>query len=240
MMTTQQSRPLGDVVQNTAAALRPSQDTELSGRSVTLIGLATEHIEPFYTNLSGDEKAYLWDYLQDGPFKTLSDFQTWIQGAIASPEVIVYGIIPTDQPTTPDGAANVVGCASYLSIDTDNRALELGVLYSPKLHGTTAGTEAMYLMARHAFDTLGYRRCEWRCDSLNAASFKAALRFGFKFEGTCRKHRIVKGRNRDTAWFSMVDDDWLHAQLALRRWLDASNFDGSGRQLKKLEEFRET
>ncbi|KAI1167198.1 acyl-CoA N-acyltransferase [Nemania serpens] len=239
-MAAEQSRPLGDVVQHTGAAPHPSQDTKLSGPYVTLIGLTTEHIEPFYTNLSGDEKAYLWDYLQDGPFKNLSGFQEWMQGAIASPDVIVYAAIPTNQPTTPDGAANVVGCASYTNIDTDNRVLEAGVLYSPKLHGTTAGTEAIFLMARHAFETLGYRRCEWKCDSLNAASFKAALRFGFKYEGTFRKHRIAKGRNRDTACFSMVDDDWLHAQLALQHWLDPSNFDESGRQRKKLEEFRNT
>ncbi|KAI1188448.1 putative acetyltransferase, GNAT family [Nemania serpens] len=218
MMATQKPRPLGDVVQHTA----------------------TEHIEPFYTNLSGDEKEYLWDYLQDGPFRNLSDFQAWMQGAIASQGTIVYAIIPTDQQTTPDGAANVVGCASYMNIDTDNRVLETGVLYSPKLHGTTAGTEVMFLMARHAFETLGYRRYEWKCDALNAASFKAALRFGFQFEGTFRKHMIVKGRNRDTAWFSMVDNDWPQAQLALQQWLDPSNFDESGRQRKRLEEFRKT
>ncbi|KAI1117527.1 acyl-CoA N-acyltransferase [Nemania sp. NC0429] len=239
-MATQQSRPLGDVVQNTGAALPPSQDTKLSGRYVTLIGLAAEHIEPFYANLAGDDKAYLWDYLQDGPFGNLSDFRAWIQGAIASQDVIVYGIVPADQPTTPGGAANVVGCASYMNVDTGNRVVETGVLYSPKLHGTTAGTEALFLMARHAFETLGYRRCEWKCDALNAASFKAALRFGFTFEGTFRKHLIVKGRNRDTAWFSIVDDDWPHAQLALQHWLDPSNFDESGRQRKKLEEFRGT
>ncbi|KAI0872476.1 putative GNAT-family acetyltransferase [Hypoxylon argillaceum] len=231
------TKSFGDIVE-LSPALHPSQETRLSGRFVTLVGLAPEHIEPFYANLAGDEHAHLWDYMADGPFPDPSGFHAMMGGAIASPDVIVFAVIPTAQPTTPAGEANVVGCVSYMKADLGNRTLEAGVLCTPRLQRTSAATEAMYLMARHAFADLGFRRYEWKCDALNAASRRAALRFGFVLEGVFRKHLIVKGRNRDTAWFAIVDDDWPAVGRALEEWLDPSNFDESGLQRRKLEDFR--
>ncbi|KAI1132137.1 acyl-CoA N-acyltransferase [Nemania abortiva] len=238
MMAAQQPKPFGDIVERTTPAIHPSQETTLSGRYVTLVGLASKHIEPLYANLAGDEHADLWDYMADGPFPDSSGLHVMMEGAIASKDVITYALIPTDQPTTPEGADNVAGVASYMHADLGNRTIEAGVLYTPKLQRTSAATEAMYLMAKHAFEDLGYRRYEWKCDALNAASRRTALRLGFAFEGIFRNHMIVKGRNRDTAWYSIVDDDWPEVESALRQWLDPSNFDESGLQRKKLEDFR--
>jgi hypothetical protein len=116
--------------------------------------------------------------------------------------------------------------------------IEVGHLnYSPAVQRTPAATEAMYLMMRRAFDELGYRRYEWKCDSLNAPSFRAATRLGFRFEGTFRQAVVVKGRNRDSAWLSILDGEWPAVRSALERWLDPSNFDAAGRQRRRLEEF---
>ena len=129
----------------------------------------------------------------------------------------------------PSGKA--VGYASYMRIEPVHRVIEVGsILYTPRLQQTTLATEAMYLMARHVFEDLGYRRYEWKCNALNAPSRRAALRFGFTFEGIFRQHMIVKGRNRDTAWFSMLDSEWPVRKANFERWLDPSNFGADGRQ----------
>ncbi len=127
------------------------------------------------------------------------------------------------------GAA--VGYAAYMRIEPVHRVIEVGsILYTPQLQRTPLATEAMYLMARHVFEDLGYRRYEWKCNALNAPSRRAALRFGFTFEGIFRQHMIVKGRNRDTAWFSMLDSEWPARKANFERWLDPSNFGPDGRQ----------
>jgi RimJ/RimL family protein N-acetyltransferase len=129
------------------------------------------------------------------------------------------------------------GRASYLRIDPKHRSIEVdGLLYSPALQRTREATEAMYLMARHAFDDLGYRRYEWKCNALNEPSRRAALRLGFTFEGIFRQHQIVKGRNRDTAWFSMLDKEWPQRKRAFERWLDPSNFSDDGVQKQRLSD----
>jgi RimJ/RimL family protein N-acetyltransferase len=233
-----EDRPLGPVVGNTTA-LRPSLDTKLPGRYATVVGMSTEHIESLYLHISGDENAHLWDYMLGGPFNELSEFRAVWEAQIKSPDMVLYAIISNDQPTTPSGVDNVVGCASYMNINTTNRCVEVGsVMFSPRLQRTPAATEAMYLMAKHAFEDLGYRRYEWKCNTLNASSQRAALRLGFTFEGIFRQHMIIKGRNRDTAWFAMLDGDWPRIRDALDGWLDPSNFDGEGLQRKKLEDFR--
>ncbi|KAK5633681.1 hypothetical protein RRF57_009395 [Xylaria bambusicola] len=128
-----------------------------------------------------------------------------------------------------------------MRIDTVNRGVEVGsIIFSSKLQRSTAATEAMYLMAKHALEDLGYRRYEWKCNALNAPSRRAALRLGFTFEGVFRKHMIIKGRNRDTAWFAIVDDDWPDVKKAFEDWLNPANFDKLGAQLKRLEDFRKT
>jgi RimJ/RimL family protein N-acetyltransferase len=131
------------------------------------------------------------------------------------------------------------GVASYLRIDPAMGSIEVGaILYSPALQRSPAATEAMYLMARHVFEELGYRRYEWKCDSLNQASRRAAERLGFRYEGTFRQAWVVKGRNRDTAWYSIIDSEWPALRNAFERWLDPSNFDAAGKQRARLEALR--
>jgi RimJ/RimL family protein N-acetyltransferase len=132
------------------------------------------------------------------------------------------------------------GLASYMRIEPEAGSIEVGaVMYSPRLQRTAAGTEAMYLMMRRAFDELGYRRYEWRCNALNEASGNAAKRLGFQFEGVLRQERVVKGRNRDTTWFSIIDREWPQIKAAFETWLAPDNFDSKGRQRQSLTQIRE-
>ncbi|KAI0468904.1 acyl-CoA N-acyltransferase [Xylaria cf. heliscus] len=237
-MGSKQQRPLGPVVGETPA-LRPSPGTKLSGRYVTVVGMTAEHVGSLYPHISGEENSYLWDYMLNGPFNELPEFRAVMDAQINSPDMVLYAIIPTDQPTTPSGADNVIGCASYMNINIKNRSVEVGsVMFSPKLQKTPTATEGMYLMAKHAFEDLGFRRYEWKCNTLNSASQRAALRLGFTFEGIFRQHMVIKGRNRDTAWFAIVDGDWSGLRSAFDGWLDPSNFGEDGLQLKRLEDYR--
>ncbi len=134
-----------------------------------------------------------------------------------------------------DKSGRAVGHATYMRIDPANRVIEVGnILYTPALMRTPAGTEAMYLMAKHAFETMGYRRYEWKCNALNAPSRRAAERYGFRFEGLFRHHMIVKGRNRDTAWFSILSEEWPQIAVAMEAWLAPENFDEEGHQFVPL------
>src|SRR5229473_374530 len=136
-------------------------------------------------------------------------------------------------------SGRAVGVASFMRIDPASGVIEVGgINYSPRLQRTPAATEAMYLMMRRVFDELGYRRYEWKCDALNAPSRAAAARLGFRFEGIFRQAVVYKGRSRDTAWFSIIDGEWPTLKTAFERWLDPANFDESGRQRRRLSEFR--
>ncbi|KAJ2987199.1 hypothetical protein NUW58_g4633 [Xylaria curta] len=237
-MGSKHARPLGPVVDDTPAP-RPSPETRLSGRYVTVIGMSNEHAASLYPHVSGDENAYLWDYMLNGPFNELSEYRTAMEAEIKNNSKVYFAIIPTNEPITPSGADNVIGCASYLNINLANRSIEVGsVLFSSKLQKTALATEAMYLMAKHAIEDLGYRRYEWKCNTLNAASQRAAQRLGFTFEGIFRQHMIIKGRSRDTAWFAIIDGDWPGIKDSFDKWLGPSNFDKDGNQRKKLEDFR--
>ncbi|KAI6089888.1 putative acetyltransferase, GNAT family [Hypoxylon rubiginosum] len=235
------SNPLGPIV-NDKPARRPTRDTKLVGRYITVVGLSAEHADSLFPHISGPENAHLWDYVNDGPYDDITIFRGNLKAREASQDPVFFALLLNDQNA---GATNsieskkVVGMASFLRIDPKSRSIEVGVMYSPQLQRTPAATEAMYLMTRHAFEDLSYRRCEWKCNSLNAAGRRAAERLGFMLEGIFRKHMIIRGRNRDTAWYSMVDDEWPGAKRALEAWLDAANFDGEGRQKKKLEDFRQ-
>ena len=135
-----------------------------------------------------------------------------------------------------DGDARAVGYASLMRIDAKNRVVEVGnILYGPRLQKTRAATEAMYLMARYVFEDLHYRRYEWKCNALNEPSRRAAERYGFVFEGLFRQHMLIKGQNRDTTWFSMLDSEWPARKAAFERWLDPANFDSDGRQKNSLK-----
>ncbi|KAI5927104.1 putative acetyltransferase, GNAT family [Camillea tinctor] len=233
-MAPRTPNPLGPIVGGSPAR-RPSSDTVLTGRYVTLVGLKPEHADALYPHVSGDENAHLWDYMFDGPFHDPGEFRRSIAAKSASRGPVFYAILPRD-----GGGNSTVGHISLMRIDTTHRYLEIGhVMLAPPLQRTRAATEVFYLLARHALEDLGFRRCEWKCHALNAPSRRAALRLGFSFEGLFRRHMIVKGRDRDTAWYALLrDEEWPRAKEAFEAWLDPGNFDEEGVQRKRLEELR--
>jgi RimJ/RimL family protein N-acetyltransferase len=226
---TDVAMPIGPLVEGSPA--RRPQRTTLPGRVVTLGPLDPEaHGDALYEGIRGEAGDRLWQYLFEGPFADRSAFETHLRRIAASEDPLFFAILD-------NASGSAVGYASYMRIEPVHRVIEVGsILYTPRLQQTTLATEAMYLMARHVFEDLGYRRYEWKCNALNAPSRRAALRFGFRFEGVFRKHMIVKGRNRDTAWFSMLDSEWPVRKANFERWLAASNFDQDGRQKVALSQ----
>jgi RimJ/RimL family protein N-acetyltransferase len=170
----------------------------------------------------------IWNYLGYGPFPDEASFAAWLAERAASADPLFFAVI--------DGATGrALGMASYLRIVPADGVIEIGhIWYVPALQRTRLATEAIFLMARHAFETLGNRRFEWKCNARNTPSRRAAIRFGFSFEGLFRQHMIVKGRNRDTAWYAMIDRDWPKIRQAFEAWLDPGNFDAEGRQKRPL------
>jgi RimJ/RimL family protein N-acetyltransferase len=178
--------------------------------------------------------AAIWTYLFEGPFESAEEMGRLLAGAEDSDDPLFFTLVglPEERP---------LGMASYLRIEPQMGSIEIGnIWFGTPLQRTTAATEAIYLLARHAFDELGYRRLEWKCNALNAASRRAAERFGFTFEGVFRRHLVVKGRNRDTAWYSIVDDEWPLIRAGFEAWLAPANFDGEGRQRRSLAELRDS
>jgi RimJ/RimL family protein N-acetyltransferase len=173
-----------------------------------------------------------WHYLPYGPFTAKQEFLTWLRERAALDDPLAYTIIDR-------GAGAARGIATLMSIEPDHGSIEIGHIWlSPALQRTRQATEAIYLLSRYAFDVLGNRRYEWKCDAANAPSRRAAERFGFTFEGVFRQHRVVKGRNRDTAWYSMTDAEWPSRRAAFEAWLSSANFDADGRQRRSLAELR--
>jgi RimJ/RimL family protein N-acetyltransferase len=172
----------------------------------------------------------IWTYLPDGPYESVEQLRSMLTAVGESNDPIYFAIVP-------NGHERPLGIASYLRITPEFGVIEIGhIWFAAQLRRSTAATEAIYLLARHVFDDLGYRRLEWKCNSLNAASRAAAKRFGFTFEGIFRNHLIVKGRNRDTAWFAITDADWPAIRSGFEAWFDPANFDGDGRQRRRLAE----
>ncbi len=209
-------------------AKTPSR-VRLEGRLITIAPLdPAAHADALYQDSHGDGKDQLWRYLSDGPFPTRAAFDASLKRKAASEDPLYFTIVD-------NGSRLAVGQAAYLRITPEHRVIEVGaILFTPALQKTAGATEAMYLMARHAFEDLGNRRYEWKCDSLNARSRRAALRFGFQFEGIFRQHMIRRGQNRDTAWFAMLDSEWPLRKANFERWLDPANFDSNGRQKEPL------
>jgi RimJ/RimL family protein N-acetyltransferase len=197
--------------------------TTLCGRSVTLEPLSAErHSAALWEAVRGHNE--IWAWLADGPYSAESDLREALAQKQAGTAAVFFAIVPVAS----DLAA---GYASYMRIDPAQGVVEVGnILLSPALQRTTAATEAMYLMARHIFEDLGYRRYEWKCNALNEPSRRAALRYGFTYEGIFRQHMVIKGQNRDTAWFSMLDHEWPARKRAFEAWLDPANFDAAGQQ----------
>lgn len=219
--------PIGAPVDPSPA--RHPQRTVLEGRYVCVASLDPNvHGDSLWENVKGPENEWLWLYLFDGPFRDRAAFDASLAAKAVSEDPFVFAIL--DKPTE-----SAVGMAAFLRIEPKHRCIEVGgILMSPVLQRTRGATEAMYLMARHVFEDLGYRRYEWKCNSLNEPSRRAALRLGFSFEGIFRQHMIIKGRNRDTTWFSMLDNEWPARKAAFERWLDPANFDAHGQQVESL------
>jgi RimJ/RimL family protein N-acetyltransferase len=175
----------------------------------------------------------LFRYLPYGPFAGFEQFREWLDQRAASTDPLFYAIVD-GKTLTPQGMA------SYLRMVPEHGVIEIGhIWFAPALQRTRQATEAIYLMARHVFDDLGYRRLEWKCDALNEPSRRAAERFGFTFEGVFRQHLVVKGHNRDSAWFSMLDGEWPVIRAAFEAWLAPLNFDADGRQRESLAAVRD-
>jgi RimJ/RimL family protein N-acetyltransferase len=173
-----------------------------------------------------------WDYLPYGPFAGREEFIAWLRERARLDDPLAFTIIDREA-----GAAR--GIETLMSIEPEHGSIEIGHIWlSPSLQRTRQATEAIYLLSRYAFDELGNRRYEWKCDAANAPSRRAAERFGFTFEGVFRQHRVVKGRNRDTAWYSITDGEWPSRRAAFEAWLSPDNFDAAGRQRRSLAEIR--
>jgi RimJ/RimL family protein N-acetyltransferase len=230
MMDAPKTHPIGPLV-DTHPAKRPDRIT-LKGRWITLAPLdAAKHAEALYEGSNGDAaRERVWNYLFDGPYRSLDDFRSNIERKARSVDPLFFAVVD-------NASGRAVGYQTLMRVDAPNRVIEIGnIMYTPPMQRTAGATEAQYLFARYVFDELGYRRYEWKCNDLNAPSRRAAQRFGFTFEGVFRQHMIVKGRNRDTAWFAMLDGEWPARKSAYERWLKPDNFDDTGRQKLRLSE----
>lgn len=186
------------------------------------------HAAQLYAGIVNDAEGRTWTYLYYGPFEREEDFRAWLAAAAASTDPLFFAVV--------DRASGVaLGLVSYLRIEEAAGAIAVGhIIFAPSLRRTPAATEGMYLMLGNVFDRLGYRRCEWRCDTLNTKSQKAALRFGFRLEGVFRQATVNKGRNRDTACFSIIDGEWPAIRASFEHWLRPENFDAMGQQRERL------
>ena len=221
------AQPIGPLV-DPRPAKRPER-VILPGRAVTLVPLDTEaHADSLFHKANGGERDRVWAYLFDGPYADRQVFKASLAAKAQSEDPLFFAIID-------NASGEAVGYQTFLRIEPAHRVIEVGnILYTSAMQRTIGATEAQYLFAAHVFDELGYRRYEWKCNNLNAPSKRAALRYGFSFEGVFRQHMIVKGRNRDTAWFAMLDSEWSRRREAFERWLDPGNFDTAGRQKVSL------
>lgn len=223
-------RPVGQPVDPLPAGNKPDL-RPLHGRWIWLEPVnAAKHAAALYESfIESDPHGHVWTYLGYGPWQSLEQFEAWLKEREASRDPWFYAFVRRD-------TGKPVGMGSFMRSDAPNGVIEIGHIWmSPGLQKTREATEAIYLMIRHCFDDLGVRRLEWKCDSLNAPSRRAAERFGFTFEGIFRQHLIVKGRNRDTAWYAMLDKDWHKVRAAFEAWLRPDNFDAKGQQKAKLK-----
>jgi RimJ/RimL family protein N-acetyltransferase len=209
-------------------ALSP-QAVTLSGRYGTVERLdAARHRAPLWDAVAGQR--HIWTYMRDGPFGDAAAFSDWLASREEARDPFYYAIV--------DPGGQALGLAALMRIELDMRVIEIGnILLSPALQRTPLASEAQYLLAHYVFEALRYRRYEWKCDALNAASRRAALRLGFSFEGIFRDHMVIKGRSRDTAWYAMLKTDWPARKAAFERWLAPENFEANGGQKHKLGEF---
>ena len=221
-------QPIGFPVDGWTPRARPPP-TPMAGRFCRVEALdATRHAAQLYAANREDRDERMWTYLPWGPYASFDDYRAALEAGLKRENFITFAVVDV-------ASGKAVGVASYLNINQASGSVEVGgIAYSPALQRKPAGTEAMFLMMRRVFDELGYRRYEWKCNALNAASRAAAQRYGFRFEGIFRQADVVKGRNRDTAWFSISDREWPAIKAAFERWLAPANFDADGRQRERL------
>ncbi|WQF85923.1 Putative GNAT domain, acyl-CoA N-acyltransferase [Colletotrichum destructivum] len=253
---TPTDKELGPTVSTLPAAV-PDRSVVLHGSLATLEPWSTPtHWARFWRNLQLLENQWLVDYFPFDEVRSEADLRKQLDDLAAVPDVILYAVLADPAHLNPvkaaDGEAGFVGHAevfgfmAYSLAGTAHREIEVGALFAPALQRTAAATEAHYVMLKNVLEpvrvqegkSLPYRRVSWKCNSLNAASRRAAERLGYVYEGTLRNHQIVKGRSRDTSWFSIIDNEWLVIRIALEKWLDRSNFDEHGRQVKALDSIR--
>ncbi len=227
MRTNELGQNIGEPVPGWTKRAPPPR-AAMAGRACTVLPLdPTRHARDLFDAYVVERTGVNWTYLPYGPYDRFEDYRAWADGAAAGEDPLFHAVL--------DNSGRAIGVASYLRIDPPVGVIEVGhINFSPALQRGVASTEAMYLMMRRVFDELGYRRYEWKCDALNAPSRRAAERLGFVFEGVFRQATIYKGRNRDTAWFSILDREWPMARAGFERWLDPSNFDAQGRQRMSL------
>lgn len=222
-------QPIGFPLPRWMPPPRPSRSV-ITGRLCRLVPFDPERdAAPLFAAINSEESGRFWTYLPYGPFAQAGEYRAWMDAHGRGDDPLFFTIFDRtdDQPT---------GLASYLRISPESGSIEVGHLqYSPRLQRTPIATEAMFLLMQNAF-ALGYRRYEWKCDSLNAPSRAAAERLGFKFEGIFRQATVYKGRNRDTAWFSIIDSEWPALRKAFKTWLDPENFDPVGCQRLRLSD----
>jgi len=223
-------RPLsGDKVNNPPSGLLPSR-VPLAGTEVTLepMNAAKHAADLFQASHGSDDGLRIWDYLAYGPWPTLDAYSDFLKTQSASNDPIFYAIIS-------NATGKACGQASFLDNNAINGVTEIGhIWFSPSLQRTKGATEALFLMLSHAMDELGYRRMQWRCNSMNEKSRAAARRLGFRFEGIFYNHLIFKGMNRDTTWYSILDDEWPEVRDRIKTWLDDENFDEHGKSIRSL------
>lgn len=230
-------RAIGDSLPAWRTPPRP-QGTVLTGWTCVLEPLQIERHahDLFAANRIDDGR--MWTYLPYGPFEAFATYRDWAAVICQGNDPLFYAIVPVkaEGQETDTSAQKAAGLASYLRIMPESGSLEIGHLaFSPQLQATTAATEATFLMMKHAFE-IGHRRCEWKCDALNQKSRIAAQRLGFSFEGVFRQATLYKGRNRDTAWYAVIDKDWPVLEQAFETWLQLENFGPDGRQRTSLSD----
>jgi RimJ/RimL family protein N-acetyltransferase len=223
---------MADDLRNWTPRPRPPREP-IEGRYVRLEPLDTaRHGDELFEASTVADAAERFRYLPDYPPESRAAFQPWLEKAEASPDPLFFTVIDK-------ASGKIAGRQTLMRIDPPNGVIEIGNIYwGPLVSRKPAATEALYLFARHAFDDLGYRRFEWKCNNRNEPSKRAALRFGFVFEGVFRQALVVKGENRDTAWYSIIDKEWPALKQAYEAWLDPSNFLGNGEQKRRLEDMR--
>ncbi|MRS91233.1 GNAT family N-acetyltransferase [Enterobacteriaceae bacterium RIT714] len=226
-------QPVGEALIDWQPRQHPAR-VELKGEYCSLTPLRTEHAAALFAAYALAPDTRSWTWLLREPDASVEDFTNWVASVCELSDPIHFTVID-NQTNAP------VGTLALMRIDAKNGVVEVGhVHFSPLLSRTPMSTEAQYLLMRYVFDTLGYRRYEWKCNSLNAPSRRAALRLGFQYEGQFRQALVIKGHNRDTDWFSLIDNEWEAVSRAFQNWLAADNFTADGEQKRSLENWRES